>query len=114
MPYTRRRRPRPARAAANAVRHTSSGKEGGAFTVDLSWESDTVRIAVIDQGGESSPVFQSLAAHFPDNDAESGRGLLLVGVLADDYGTYGDSHSRVVWAVFRQRPTAPTHIQCAS
>ncbi|WP_407287732.1 ATP-binding protein [Streptomyces sp. BP-8] len=84
-----------AELAANAVLH---GRVAGRdFRLMLTVHGDTLRIEVIDARAERMPV---LAEH-PEHSAESesGRGLLLVGALADRWGvTPGPVPCKTVWA----------------
>lgn len=83
---------------SNAVRHTASG-EGGYFevTVAVCAARSRVRIEVADQGGSSAPI--PAAADDADDPRlpAGGRGLLIVDVLADQWGHDGDGQGRVVW-----------------
>ncbi len=86
--------------AANAVRHSASGR-GGYFAVEISWlaRPATIRIAVADGGGPASPA--GLAAlSLPGTSlpaveslTESGRGLRLVRALALRAGMCGDERA---------------------
>jgi len=76
---------------ANAIRHTSSG-HGGSFTVEVAWRPPVARVAVADGGGLTEPRVRD------DPLAEHGRGLRLVGGLADRVGVDGDQDGRRVWA----------------
>ncbi|MFS2295284.1 MAG: ATP-binding protein [Actinomadura sp.] len=62
---------------ANALRHTKSGQPGGTFTVEIARWDGVVAICVGDEGGPSEP-----AVTDADDDAESGRGLRTVSLLA--------------------------------
>lgn len=93
--------------ATNAIRHSTSGRPDGTFTVALYRWSTFGEIHVIDAGGlkeprlpQRDPVGAALAdgADLP----ESGLGLYGIGALADQYGTYRHRDgSRVVWARLR-------------
>ncbi|GAA4916653.1 ATP-binding protein [Streptomonospora salina] len=70
-------------AASNAVRHTASGsRPGGRFTVHLHTGADALTVDVEDDGAAAT--VPTLAA--PGDDAESGRGLVLVDTFADAWG----------------------------
>ncbi|MEU8353404.1 MULTISPECIES: ATP-binding protein [unclassified Streptomyces] len=76
----------------NAVRHTDSVK----ICCDLQIVGARLRLEVTDQGcAEDEP-----RAKVTDCDEEGGRGLLLVGALADEWGVRPDETGRgqVVWA----------------
>ncbi|MFF3829566.1 ATP-binding protein [Streptomyces sp. NPDC002458] len=82
-----------AELAANAAVHGRvSGRD---FRLGLVVHRDTLlRIEVTDTRGERLPV-----AEVPPEDAESGRGLLIVGALADRWGVdVGPAPRKTVWA----------------
>lgn len=79
----------------NAVRHTDSEKIGCA----LRMIGSRLRVEVIDQGrGPTVPLPRHAGV-----DGESGRGLLLVTALAEDWGvrTNPDGPGHSVWAELR-------------
>ncbi|MFD3821592.1 ATP-binding protein [Streptomyces sp. NPDC058625] len=81
--------------AANAVRHTRSGRCHGWFLVIVGFGEDLVRIEVIDQGGHQEPRVRS--ANSPVE--ESGRGLMLVSACAKDWGVRDrPAGRRCIWA----------------
>jgi anti-sigma regulatory factor (Ser/Thr protein kinase) len=80
---------------ANAIRHTRSGQAGGRFSVSVEWSWELVRVVVGDQGSSKIPL---AGVGMGDTAEESGRGLRLVGELADAWGTAGHPAGRVVWA----------------
>lgn len=63
--------------ATNAIRHSATNRFGGRFHVMIHAQHDRVWLGVTDEGGSRSPRMLS-----PDEQEESGRGLLLVGALA--------------------------------
>jgi hypothetical protein len=81
----------------NAIVHSRSGEAGGQFSVDIDWAPALARVVIGDQGSAKTPAVAPRA-----DDAghlgESGRGLLLVDDLADDWGTAGRPNRRWVWA----------------
>ncbi|TDE22759.1 ATP-binding protein [Actinomadura sp. 6K520] len=79
----------------NALRHTKSGQPGGTFTVEITRWDGAVAICVGDEGGPSEPVVADAA-----EDAESGRGLRTVSLLAASWGWFGNDRSRTVAALF--------------
>ncbi|MEU4581185.1 ATP-binding protein [Kitasatospora aureofaciens] len=89
-----------AELASNAVRH--GRVPGRDFAVRLAEYSDALRIEVSDTRTERMP---PAAAPSPAADAESGRGLLLVAALADDWGTSPRraAPGKTVWAECRPR-----------
>ncbi|MEV7871004.1 ATP-binding protein [Streptomyces sp. NPDC088124] len=81
-----------------AVNAASHGRVAGRdFRLTLRLTGDVLRIEVADTRRERLPVLQ-----WPDRDAESGRGLLLVDALADRWGvTEGLFPRKTVWAELR-------------
>lgn len=79
--------------ATNALRHTASGRPGGAFTVSVTLRPDGVMLAVDDLGSHREPQIR----HRDDRLATSGMGLLLVATLAKEWGTARTSSGRRVW-----------------
>jgi anti-sigma regulatory factor (Ser/Thr protein kinase) len=76
----------------NAVRHTDSEKVG----CELWMIGVRLRLEVTDEGGRRLLPRPRQA----DEDGEGGRGLLLVSVLADEWGVRPDEHDQghAVWA----------------
>ncbi len=83
-----------AELAANAVRHTASGRDGF-FATEVTWTGLTVRVAVADGGAGTTP---PLGPDLTGPGADSGLGRLAQ--LASRCGTEGDRRGRVVWAQF--------------
>jgi anti-sigma regulatory factor (Ser/Thr protein kinase) len=80
----------------NAVVHSQSGQPGGQFSVDVDWAPTLARVVIGDQGSAKVP---ALGPRSGDGQlGESGRGLLLVDDLADDWGTASWPNRRWVWA----------------
>ncbi|MFA1550439.1 ATP-binding protein [Actinomadura chokoriensis] len=79
----------------NALRHTKSGQPGGTFVVEITRWDGAVAVAVTDEGAPSEPAVTDAAA-----DAESGRGLRTVSLLATGWGWFGNDRSRTVAALF--------------
>ncbi|WP_234328058.1 ATP-binding protein [Streptomyces sp. NRRL S-37] len=94
-----------AELCANAVRH--GRVPGRDFHVRLAAEADggRLRVEVSDTCAERRP-----AATPADPDAETGRGLLLVTALADDWGVTDrrGGPGKTVWAVVRAASDART------
>jgi serine/threonine-protein kinase RsbW len=67
--------------ATNSVQHSATGR-GGAFIVAISHGPGRVKVTVTDGGSATHPAVTPEAAEL----AVSGRGLLLVDVLADSWG----------------------------
>jgi hypothetical protein len=81
----------------NAVLHSRSGEAGGQFSVDIDWAPTLARIVVGDQGSAKTPAVAARTADAVELPG-SGRGLLLVDDLADDWGTASQPNRRWVWA----------------
>jgi anti-sigma regulatory factor (Ser/Thr protein kinase) len=81
----------------NAIGHSRSGDAGGQISVDIEWTPTLARVVVGDQGSPKAP---AIAARSRDAAQlnESGRGLLLVDDVADDWGTASHPNRRWVWA----------------
>lgn len=73
--------------AANTVRHTRSGADGGGFSVEVAHAGEWTRVVVGDQGNPSS------VPH-----VVGGHGLFVVQGITRDWGTVGDQDARYVWA----------------
>ncbi|AXK31943.1 ATP-binding protein [Streptomyces armeniacus] len=87
----------------NAVRHTDSEK----VSCELWVIGVRLRLEVTDEGG-GRPL-SPYAVPGVDTDGESGRGLLLVSVLADEWGIRPDERARghAVWAELPCDRTVP-------
>jgi anti-sigma regulatory factor (Ser/Thr protein kinase) len=81
--------------ATNAVTHTRSGGVGGRLTVDVTWSLDCARVVVGDQGSDEAP---GCPGEDQPDDAENGRGLLMVAALSSAWGLAGNAAARWVWA----------------
>ncbi|KOX04238.1 hypothetical protein ADL04_09235 [Streptomyces sp. NRRL B-3648] len=78
----------------NAVTHTASGDDAGAFRVSLTISDRALTIAVTDCGHtKTTPEVQD-----PPLNATHGRGLVLVAALADSVTVQGDESGRTVTA----------------
>ena len=75
----------------NALQHTASGR-GGTFEVVVHPGPRSVRVEVRDDGSGKAP-----SEHAVDVLSEAGRGLGLVGSVADKWGHSGDRHGRLVF-----------------
>ncbi|MEE1930995.1 ATP-binding protein [Streptomyces sp. TRM 70351] len=84
-----------AELAANAVQH--GRVPGRNFRLDLAVRCDVLRIEVTDTRGDR--LFETVARRPVCDGAESGRGLLLVAVMADRWGVAeGPVPRKTVWA----------------
>lgn len=81
--------------ATNALLHSRSGQAGGSFGVALTWNHETIQVAVQDQGGPSEPCVKS-----PLQGTESGRGLYLVHSLGSHWGWTPNVFGTLVWIQF--------------
>jgi serine/threonine-protein kinase RsbW len=79
-------------AATNAVLHSSSGDNGGTFSVGYLVSEQLVRVEVRDGGGPTSP--RRRVHHL---ESVTGRGLDLFDALSDRWGVDGGPHGRTVW-----------------
>lgn len=85
--------------AANAVTH--GRVPGRDFELRLTLDARTIRVEVADTRAEQPPVHDTPQ---PDPDCESGRGLLLVGLLATRWGVRERAVGKTVWAEFPSEP----------
>ncbi|MCQ0024978.1 ATP-binding protein [Streptomyces somaliensis DSM 40738] len=92
-----------AELAANAALHGRVRGRDFRLALRLDTATGTLRIAVSDARGDRLPVL--VTAPLPEENAESGRGLLLVDALADRWGTepYPPA-GKTVWAELDRRP----------
>ena len=98
----------------NAIMHEASGT----VTLAISCSSDQLRVEVHDTSC-SMPVLVDAPA-----DAETGRGLMLVGALSDGWGSYRTPVGKAVYFMLafqpglgpgqRTRPTGVAHVGTAS
>jgi serine/threonine-protein kinase RsbW len=91
--------------ATNAVIHSKSQRPGGSFSVRAGIRhGDCLRVEVEDQGGRwAQPVCP---------DGQHGRGLMIVGRLACDWGVAGDSQAgRTIWFVITASGPCGQHAQ---
>lgn len=73
-------------------------RTGSGFDVNVEVERTRVRILVTDRATGGTPCAQSLAnPHDLDGLSESGRGLGLVGLIAEDWGHASNGHGHDVW-----------------
>jgi anti-sigma regulatory factor (Ser/Thr protein kinase) len=81
--------------ATNAIVHTASG-HGGTFAVTVKRYPSAVRVEVHDTGSHRMPVPRA-----QDHQAEEGRGLGLVSLIADRWGHSGNQDGRSVFYELR-------------
>jgi anti-sigma regulatory factor (Ser/Thr protein kinase) len=95
-----------AELSANAVRHGHI--PGRDFHVQLTLAEGTFRIEVTDTRAERQP---PSTPPTPDSTSESGRGLLLVAALADDWGVTPRpaAPGKTVWAELHLRTGSHPH-----
>ncbi|MCD0452416.1 ATP-binding protein [Actinocorallia sp. API 0066] len=80
--------------ATNAILHTRSGDEGGLFVVEVEVGADGMKVGVVDMGADQEPVVVDRGV-----EALDGRGLELVGRIAEKWGFEEVRVGRRVWAV---------------
>ena len=90
----------------NAVRHSDSGRlADGVVTVTLSEPVDGVmRVDLVDAGSAAGELRARLDV---DQDSEGGRGLYLVDLLADKWGSHTQGEGRLVWFEVATPSTEP-------
>lgn len=88
----------------NALQHTASGR-GGSFEVTVFRQPGALTVEVCDDGADSEPVIRS-----PAKMSEYGRGLEIVGRIADHWGQRGDRPGRAVFFELRW-PANASHDQ---
>ncbi len=82
--------------ATNALKHADPG--GGGFLLHLVLVDGIIRLEVHDHSRRQP------AVQHPDDTSTTGRGLLIVSQLADDWGVDnlpGDAGNKVVWIQFK-------------
>lgn len=94
----------------NAVRHTASEK----ISCELWLVGRRLCLEVTDEGGGPQPHQQRGPGEGVETDGESGRGLLLVSVLANDWGIRrnldgGPASGHAVWAELTCSPVGGGH-----
>jgi serine/threonine-protein kinase RsbW len=77
--------------ATNALEHTSTG-DGGQFRITICRNVTSLLIGVSDNGSVKTPEPGPL-----DPESQTGRGLELVELIADQWGYCGGEHGRTVW-----------------
>jgi anti-sigma regulatory factor (Ser/Thr protein kinase) len=84
----------------NALRHGRPRADG---TVQVEWTLDghRLRVEVTDGGGPSEPRLRSPAEQ---QMAMSGRGLAIIDVLAEAWGSHSDDAGTTVWALVPAPP----------
>lgn len=86
--------------AANAYRHADT-----TFTVSLSHDGTVLTIAVAD-GSPGVPTVPGESQAELESFASSGRGLLMVDALANEWGARSTPGGKIVWA---ELPAIPVH-----
>lgn len=87
--------------AANAVLHTTKP-----FTVGLDWRDDCLRLELVDSAPTrmAVPVPTTGSAVDITSISETGRGLQIVGALANRWGVTVDPNIKMIWAEFLADP----------
>jgi len=92
----------------NAVRH--GRVHGRLVELRLTYDREkAVTVEVADACAERRPAHAESAAAPEDGLAESGRGLLLVAALADEWGVRERVVGKTVWARLLVAPSPPGH-----
>ncbi|MFJ3924005.1 ATP-binding protein [Streptomyces sp. NPDC090022] len=87
-----------AELAANAATH--GRVPGRGFRVAVTELPEVFLVEVCDPRGEKRPFLRAEGAH------EGGYGMRLVDALASDWGVYGATVGKVVWATVPKRPAS--------
>jgi anti-sigma regulatory factor (Ser/Thr protein kinase) len=82
--------------AANSIEHASPC--GGAITVTVTVTGATVRIDVTDCAPASLPRIRDA---YGDEEAQRGRGLLIIDALSSDWGCDVSAQSKTTWCEMR-------------
>ncbi|MGW9348021.1 ATP-binding protein [Nocardiopsis flavescens] len=84
--------------AANAVRHSLSGRPGGHYTLLVHRNRHGLHLTCRDLGAATGEDTRLSPGRLPaEAEAEAGRGLALVDALATDWGDNGYARYRTVW-----------------
>ncbi|WP_203994022.1 ATP-binding protein [Sphaerisporangium rufum] len=91
----------------NSVIHSAS-RDGGKVTLAIADCHEFIHIDVVDDGAETEPRVCG------DPFGESGRGLMLVDVIARNWGVYTDPAGRTVWfqCAYRRRAADSPSLAC--
>ncbi|MET9255792.1 ATP-binding protein [Streptomyces sp. NPDC003717] len=80
--------------SANAILHTASGQASGSFHLAIAVSAQVVAVSVTDDGGTgTAPKVEP-----QDQDAEHGRGLSMVNVIAHRVVVHESAHGHTVTA----------------
>ncbi len=74
-------------AVTNSVLHAGLA-EGEEVHIDAWWIGDLLRVEVCDEGG-------GFASPSPAGERDGGRGLDIIGQLAERWGVHSDGHTRI-------------------
>ncbi|MGW0287679.1 ATP-binding protein [Streptomyces sp. NPDC003236] len=80
--------------SANAILHTASGREYGSFHLAVAVSAQVVAVSVTDDGGTGT----APKVEHQDQDAEHGRGLGMVSVIAHRVVVHDSDHGHTVTA----------------
>ncbi|MFJ3718864.1 ATP-binding protein [Streptomyces sp. NPDC090057] len=80
--------------SANAILHTASGREHGSFHLAVAVSAQVVAVSVTDDGGTGT----TPKVEHQDQDAEHGRGLGMVSVIAHRVVVHDSDQGRTVTA----------------
>lgn len=79
----------------NSLQHSHSRRLGGTITVTLITTPGGIRTEVADEGGATTPAMRPGA--WPPELTEDGRGLRMVDMLADRWGSSCEASGTVTW-----------------
>lgn len=86
--------------AANALCHSRSGQPRGRYTLTCQRVPNGLHLACTDAGSTDHVTHVDHLTHAPEGlslEAESGRGLAMINLLATAWGDNGSSAARQVW-----------------
>ncbi|MGZ0200315.1 ATP-binding protein [Streptomyces sp. RM1] len=80
--------------STNAIRHTASGLDSGIFHLAVAVSAQVVAVSVTDDGGTGT----APKIEHQDHDAEHGRGLDMVSLIAHRVAVHSSDHGYTVTA----------------
>ncbi|UXY37009.1 ATP-binding protein [Streptomyces albidocamelliae] len=92
--------------SANAILHTASGREHGSFHLAVAVSAQVVAVSVTDDGGTGT----APKAEHQDQNAEHGRGLGMVSVIAHRVVVHDSDQGHTVTAELYADPRRGDHL----